>query len=253
MEICINQNADKSRYTQSTFVKDAHKQHLLALNRRAAIYLLPRPQHVWLRMWFFAWNHRDLVDSTDSSALCEAISVQEESMLGVLHEFITHRAYGSQIDAIYFLRLRLIYKQPFRTCSTQNRYRFFLPVLPVDAVSVKLGVSFQINKWNRLVLVFMVCLELLLIAVVLVTVVCYCFRAKFPDFLQDATLNHWYGVRIFLCSFTDFCMNTNRWVCMMFVEHVIFQLFWSKSGKKWASPERIDIQLSANQSNSVQI
>lgn len=45
-----------------------------------------------------------------------------------MHELITHRAYGKQIDAICFVacaRSRLIYKQPFETRSTQKPRLFF--------------------------------------------------------------------------------------------------------------------------------
>lgn len=51
----------------------------------------------------------------------ESSAGEADECLLVQHEFITHRAYGNQIDAICFVacvRLRLIYKQPFRTRST---------------------------------------------------------------------------------------------------------------------------------------
>lgn len=111
-------------------------------------------------------------------------------------------------------RLRLIYKhkQPFRTRSTQNG-SFFSPTCSVYAdMPGNRALRSEINKWNRLALVFMVCLELLLIAVVLVTVACYCFsRKNFRTFckMQHQIIDTYFYVSIWFVLFVMFFVTPN--------------------------------------------
>lgn len=164
-----------------------HKMRLLALNRQELIYLLLKPLRCFTAYVIFRVKSMivNLVVSlfrfaTETSNERQPASSIEESKRSAkrmnacslacttwIHN--ASRIWRCQIDAICFVacvRLRLIYKQPFQTRSNmKHRFDYFF----VHSLSLarlhpfgtrNQALAFEINKWNRLVLVFMVCLEL---------------------------------------------------------------------------------------------